>query len=95
VLYFIVDKGPSDPDRTHILNLTSTFSSLLGLSIPYSNTGSIIPQTYIFDNQEYCTSFYKNLALKYKNNLNQLLDYKENYFDSHTLAGNSTTNKYI
>lgn len=84
-----MDKGPSDPDVTHVLNLTSTFSSLLGLSIPYSNTGSIIPQTYVFDSSKYCTSFYHNLALKYNNNLKQLIEYRENYFHAHSFAGKS------
>lgn len=74
-------------DPAHVLNLTATISSLLGLSIPYSNMGSIIPNAYIFESQEYCTSFYYNLVLKYYSNLEQVLEYRENYFDDHTYKG--------
>jgi len=80
---FEIDGGTANPDTTHVLNLTSTFASLLGLSIPYSNIGSIIPHSYIFDMHDHCTSFYRNLALKYYNNLKQVIDYREKYYHGH------------
>jgi hypothetical protein len=70
-------------DSTHVLNLTSTLSSLLGLSIPFSNIGSIIPQTYMFTSAKHWSTFYRNLVIKYSNNLEQLLRYREKYFHEH------------
>jgi len=76
-----------NPDQTHVLNMTSTLSSLLGLPVPFSNIGSVIPQTYIFESSQYCTTFYRNLALKYNNTLAQLLKYREKYFHEHDYEG--------
>jgi hypothetical protein len=72
------------PDKVHILNLTSTISSLLGVSIPYSNIGSIIPHSYIFEKHEYCLPFYKSMVLKHYNNLMQIITYREKYYHIHS-----------
>ena len=81
----IVGKNMNDSNTTSSLNLAPTFASLLDLSIPYSSTGAIIPQTYVFDTPRKCTTFYKTLVKKYYKNLRQILTYRENYYDSHTI----------
>lgn len=75
--------GSQDPDHNHILNVTSTLSNLLGLSIPYSNIGSIIPHSFLFENHKYCSTFYKSMLIKYTNNLKQIREYRERYYHSH------------
>ena len=75
--------GSKDPDHNHILNVTSTLSNLLGLSIPYSNIGSIIPHSFLFENHKYCSTFYKSMLIKYTNNLKQIREYRERYYHSH------------
>jgi len=86
-IIFIVGKSSEDADTTHVLNLTSTFAALLDLSIPYSNTGTMIPHIYVFETPNFCSSFYKNLVDKYYKNLEQILGYRENYFNSQTIRG--------
>lgn len=71
-------------DTTHILNITSTIASMMGLSFPFSNIGNIIPHSYVFESHEYCVDFYQTLAIKYYNNMQQIMRYRERYYHGHS-----------